>query len=119
MATYIQNFTSSLSLEKRKEMSSNAKDNNPGYIPVIIANAKNTPGISKNKLMIEGNSKFREFILSVKNLIPDLKPEQNIFFYFSGSSLIKNDQKLFDIYEKYKHQDGFLYVVYACENTFG
>ena len=48
----------------------------------------------------------------------DLSPEDAIFI-FSGSSILSSNTLISAIYEKSKDVDGFLYIKYSGENTFG
>jgi GABA(A) receptor-associated protein len=48
----------------------------------------------------------------------DLSPEEAIFI-FSGSSMLSSNALISAIYEKSKDNDGFLYIKYSGENTFG
>jgi GABA(A) receptor-associated protein len=47
-----------------------------------------------------------------------LQPEKAIFLFINGSIPISS-QMLGNIYELNKENDGFLYIVYSFENTFG
>lgn len=47
-----------------------------------------------------------------------LSPEEALFI-FSGSSVLSSNTLLSVIYERHKDPDGFLYVKYSGENTFG
>ena len=45
---------------------------------------------------------------------------QGMILLADGRHLMKNDQQLSNIYEKYRDQDdGFLYIVYAQEQVYG
>ena len=47
-----------------------------------------------------------------------LSPEEALFI-FSGSSVLSSNTLISAVYEKYRDPDGFLYVKYSGENTFG
>ena len=47
-----------------------------------------------------------------------LKPEESIYI-FTDDKLIPSSMILSTVYEKNKNEDGFLYMVYTAENTFG
>ena len=36
-----------------------------------------------------------------------------------GKEILKSNSKLSEVYEKFKDQDGFLYILYTGENVFG
>ena len=47
-----------------------------------------------------------------------MKPEQAIFITINNC-LPESNTQICNIYNKHKDEDGFLYVVYSSENTFG
>ena len=47
-----------------------------------------------------------------------LKESEAMYFFVNGKSLIANAY-MSEIYNKYKDEDGFLYIYYSGENTFG
>ena len=47
-----------------------------------------------------------------------LSPEEALFI-FAGSSLLSSNTLISVAYERYKDADGFLYIKYSGENTFG
>jgi hypothetical protein len=49
---------------------------------------------------------------------PNNAPQAQIFL-FVNNTLVNNSLLMSQVYEKHKHTDGFLYVRYATENTFG
>ena len=42
-----------------------------------------------------------------------------IFLLAEGKYMMKQSSTLKDVYEKYRSEDGFLYLVYAEENVYG
>jgi len=48
-----------------------------------------------------------------------LAPEQAIFLFVSSGTLPPSVAALQTVYDKYKDEDGFLYMTYSGENTFG
>lgn len=47
-----------------------------------------------------------------------LSPEEALFI-FASSSVLSSNTLISAIYEKHKDPDGFLYIMYSGENTFG
>ena len=47
-----------------------------------------------------------------------LSPEKSIYLFINGK-LINNSKLLIQVYESDKDKDGFLYIQYASESTFG
>jgi GABA(A) receptor-associated protein len=40
-------------------------------------------------------------------------------FLFTNGTIPSSSEKMINVYNKYKDNDGYLYVNYAFENTFG
>ena len=47
-----------------------------------------------------------------------VEPEQSIFL-FINDTLVVNGKMMSDVYQEHKDEDGFLYVSYSAENSFG
>jgi GABA(A) receptor-associated protein len=47
-----------------------------------------------------------------------LPPEKALFLFINGF-IPSTSQHIGDIYSFHKDQDGFLYIIYSYENTFG
>ena len=58
-----------------------------------------------------------QFIFTVRRRIK-LEPSEAIFLTVNGS-LMSGGSLISDVYESKKDKDGFLYMIYSSENTFG
>jgi GABA(A) receptor-associated protein len=117
--TTISEYKKDTSLEQRKTESDAALKKYEDRIPVIVeASAKtDIPDIDKNKFLVPRNLTVGQFVYVIRNRIK-ISPEQAIFI-FINETIPPTASLLSDMYEKYKDEDGFLYVTYAGENTFG
>jgi GABA(A) receptor-associated protein len=94
----------------------------PDRIPVIInkreTDTTNTlPSLDNNKYLLPRTFKYYEFILLIRKKI---KLESNkAIFVFVDNILPPNNTTLEELYSNYKDPDGYLYVTYCLENTFG
>ena len=116
----INNFKSMNSFQERKEQSSRVLEKYPDRIPVICEkNYKNTntPVIDKNKYLIPNDLTVGQFMYVIRKRLL-LTPEKAIYFFIKGM-IPPTSQYIYDIYDNYKDDDGFLYINYSCENTFG
>lgn len=117
--TYIP-FKQRYSIAKRMNESSRILSKFADRIPVICERnpTNNTlDHIDKNKFLVPHDLTVAQFITIVRNRLK-LTPSHAIF-------LIINDiipgpmSSIADLYYHYKDQDGFLYIQYSAENTFG
>lgn len=94
----------------------------PDRIPVICekntsSHNKNLDTIDKIKYLVPADLTIGQFIFVIRKRIK-LPAEQALFVY--TSKIIPSSFELMSsVYEKYKDPDGFLYIEYSGENTFG
>jgi len=92
----------------------------PDRIPVICErdnNKSDIPELEKKKFLLPRDLKMVEFIFIVRN---KMKIDNRFALFFTISGNIPNStQTMHNLYEEYKDRDGFLYVIYTSENTFG
>ena len=92
----------------------------PNSICCIIEKSpscKNLCDIKKNKYIIPKNLTIAQIIYIIRKRIT-LDSKMCIFIYINNKIPLSN-QEISQIYEKNKDEDGFLYIKYAGENTFG
>jgi GABA(A) receptor-associated protein len=114
------NFKQKYSFQERFFESSSVLEKYKDRIPIVCeknVNNKNTPDIDKHKYLVPGDLTVGQFIYVIRKRI-NLPPEQGIFV-FIGNTIPATSQILCDLYFLYKDQDGFLYITYSTENTFG
>jgi len=107
-------------LTKRKETSAKVLERYPDMVPVIVDTSD--PQLSNlsghNKLLISRDAKVSNLILKIREFMAGCRPEQTIFL-FVNNTLPPMSENMGSLYKKYKEDDGFLYVIYSGENTFG
>lgn len=91
----------------------------PTRIPVIVEKQKNCTfkGINKNKYLVPKDMCMNQFIFIIRKRI-QLDSSQSLFVMINNQ-LSPSNIPLGEIYEKQKDKDGFLYMTYTSENTFG
>lgn len=113
-------FKQKYSVVKRMNESARILSKFPDRIPVICerSTSNNTlENIDKNKFLVPQDLTASQFVTIVRNRLR-LTPAHAIF-------LIINDiipapmSSISDLYYHHKDQDGFLYIQYTAENTFG
>jgi GABA(A) receptor-associated protein len=108
-------------LQERINFSEKIRFKYPDRVPVIIkknVNDKILQDIDKERYLIPKNLNLSEIIYIIRKRIK-LDSKQAIFLFVGKGVLVPLSQTINVIYEDYKSEDGFLYMVYTTENTFG
>lgn len=116
----LSSFQKSNPFEKRCQESERIRKKFPDRIPVIVernTNCTTVPVVDKNKYLVPSDLTIGQFVYVVRRRIK-LSPEQAIFV-FVGNHLPPTASPMSSIYDSHKASDGFLYITYSGENTFG
>ena len=94
----------------------------PGRIPVYVKKAdnkgsENLPDINRHKFLIPQDFTLHALQHTIRIYLK-MRPEQAIFLFINNTLPIYSDS-LEQLYQKYRSDDGLLYVTYSTENTFG
>lgn len=92
----------------------------PNRVPVFIDRTKNKctiPEIDKKKFLVPCEMTIGHLMYIIRKRIK-LKPEQALFI-FINNTLPPNSETVENMYITHKSNDGFLYINYSTENTFG
>ena len=94
----------------------------PGRIPIIveraISAAKTMPLIDKQKFLVPADLTLGQFTFVIRKRM-ELSSEKALFL-FVNNTLPTTGSLMREVYAKnYDQEDGFLYVTYCGENTFG
>jgi GABA(A) receptor-associated protein len=114
--TYKEKF----SFEQRSLESSRIMRKYPDRLPIIVARAKtchDVPMINKKKYLVPNCLTVGQFLYVIRRKI--ILPSEKALFLFINGVLPPTAKSLGEIYDEYKDSDGFLYVTYDGENTFG
>eukprot|EP00168_Porphyra_purpurea_P017102 TRINITY_DN5776_c0_g1_i1.p2 TRINITY_DN5776_c0_g1~~TRINITY_DN5776_c0_g1_i1.p2 ORF type:complete len:119 (+),score=31.67 TRINITY_DN5776_c0_g1_i1:79-435(+) len=106
--------------ERRKEVAARIRQKYPDRIPVIVEKApkSDAPEIDKKKYLVPADITVGKFVYEIRKHMK-LSPEKAIFLFVNNGVLPPTAALMADIYERYKDEDGFLYITYSGENTFG
>ena len=105
----------------RQEESLKIRKKYPDKIPVIIEMDKSFYSrfnIKKYKFLIPDDLIYLQFIHYLKNYT-NIDKNEALFLFLSNGILPPSSLILRDIYNRYKNEDGFLYMTITLENTFG
>ena len=115
----MKHFKDCHSHEERSNESKKIMNRYPERIPIIVEKAKGCrlANISKNKYLAPKDMTMSQFLFMVRRRIK-LEPSEAIFLMVNRT-LVSGSQPISKIYEDHKDSDGFLYMIYTSENTFG
>ena len=109
------------SFEERSAESKRIREKHPNRIPIICEKStrcgSNMPDIDKRKYLVPSDLTMGQFIFVIRKRM-NLTPHKSIFV-FVNHTLPQSSESISNIYDNYKDDDGFLYVEYSSENTFG
>jgi GABA(A) receptor-associated protein len=93
----------------------------PDRIPVILSRNKNsitTPELDRYKYLVPSDLTIGQFLYVIRKRL-NMSPEKALFL-FVDHTVVCNASMIASVYAEFRNpNDGFLHVVYSCENTFG
>ena len=119
-----QEFKKNTPFEKRKEVSGRILARHPDRVPVIVCkatgkNTKNVPEIAKQKFLVPVDISVAKFIHEIRKNLPSLSEEQAIFIFVDEGIMPPASMLMNTLYDRFKDEDGFIYIVYSNEEVFG
>ena len=114
--TRMINYKKKFSLTKRLKESTKMLKKYPDRIPIIIDS--NNLKLERYKYLVPSNLTVMNFRSIMRKKITVIT-EKDAIFMFCANYIIMSQEKMGDIYKKYKDKDGFLYITISKENTFG
>ncbi len=116
---YVYNFIKNKSYEQRCLISSAIMKKHPGKYPIILVKGSNACiNLTRRKFLVPETLTMSDFMCSV-GILCGKESKEALYFLFGGRILATPHDMMENIYKKYKHPDGFLYVTYMVENSFG
>ncbi len=112
-------FKSQHSFNERIRESKRIMEKYPDKLPIICEKSSlKEPNSSKSKYLVDVDLKIAQFMFVIRSKMI-IDATQAIYLFVNGNTLVPSNAYLATIYEIYKDDDGFLYLNYATENTFG
>ena len=112
-------FKQKLTYDQRKQESTKVYTKYPGRVPIIVQKYHKCtlPDVDKCKYLVPKDMTMGQFLFVIRKRIK-LEPSHALFITVNGT-LVPAIQTVGEIYDSQKDEDGFLYVTYTNENTFG
>lgn len=111
--------------EHRLAESKKIKSKYPDRVPIIVEIYKNTlsfnkdyPQLDKNKYLVPVDLTMGQLLYVIRRRIK-LGPEKAVFLQTSSGVMTPCSSLIGKIYNEYKDDDGFLYILLTFENFFG
>ena len=107
-------------LEVRKADYERVIEEHPGKIAIICEKIPNNPipEIIQTKYLINEDFSLSHFTTIIRKKL-NIKDTQALFFLANGKITLVGNETMGEIYNKYKDEDGFLYIAYASELVWG
>ena len=113
-------FKTQHSFEKRKAEADKIRAKYADRVPVIVeknSRSGDAPDIDKKKYLVPSDLTAGQFLYVIRKRMK-LTPE-NAIFIFMNNSLPPSGDLMSQLYKNHRDEDGFLYVTYSGESTFG
>ena len=114
------NFSNRYTFTERFQEAARVLSKYPERIPVICEkNEKCTDlnNLGKEKYLVYQDLTCGQFMYIIRRSLA-LPPEKAVFIMINGI-IPSNADIMYELYEKHKDSDGFLYITYTSENVFG
>ena len=119
MPLYRKEFTHA----ERVAQSARIRERFPDLIPIICERSEqnkdgSVPVIDKRKFLVPPDLSMAQFVLVIRKRVK-LPPQQALYVFVNSDTLAPTSALISHLYEQHKADDGFLYMTYTGENTFG
>ena len=113
------NFSNTHSIEARKKESSKILLKYPTRIPIIVEKSSKCDlmDIDKKKYLVPKDLLMSQFVYVIRKRIK--LNESHALFVMVDRQLVRGNTPIGDIYDTHCNEDGFIYMIYTSENTFG
>ena len=115
------NYKDEFDIDARKKESERIKIKFPTRVPIICDRSKtckDAPIIEKKKFLVPTDMTISNFMFIIRQKMK-LEQEKSIFLFVGDNNMVTTSKLISEVYEEYGDEDGFLYISYGMESTFG
>lgn len=116
-----ENFKNKRSFQQRIDESTRIMEKYPERIPLIVCRAntcKDVPDIDRHKYLVPRDLTMGQFMHVIRQRIK-LEPHISIYLMINGCTMPATSQLMGVLYNENHDEDGFMYIIYTGESTFG
>ena len=119
MSSYLIIILCLIVLEERKAESDRIRAKYNDRIPVIVEKAAKSdiPDVDKQKYLVPSDLTVAQFTHVIRKRIR--LPAERALFFFVNKNPLNTSTSMSQVFDQYVDRDGFLYITYSGENTFG
>ena len=127
-STFMKEYTKEQRLAESNRIRSKHSDRVPVICERMESNNTSLPLLQKKKYLVPADLTMGQFMyfirkqlnsaFNINTSINGLGSEVALFLFINGR-ILSNGLSLGNVYNIHKNEDGFLYVCYTSENTFG
>jgi len=93
----------------------------PDRIPCIVTRSQRStlPEIDKHNFLVPRDLTMGQFMYIIRKRIKLPEAMSLVLMSAKNNAMFPQDISMSLVYDQYRHTDGFLYLIYTGENTFG
>lgn len=115
-------FKEKFTYEERAKECQNMLERYPDKVSMIVERSQsapsNAPYLHKRKFLAAKDMSLFEFLIVIRNRF-NIDHSQSILFFVNDTTLLPQTMPISEVYHNYRDHDGFVYLKYSVENTFG
>jgi len=104
--------------EARKTLSAKMRAVYPLHFPLVVERrGRGDPPLPKSRFLVAGEKRVAEALAQIRGEM-SLAPHEALFFLARGQ-MVNPGETILRLHERASDEDGFLYLVYSREDSFG
>lgn len=117
---FVRQFKKKKTLQERQQESAKLRQAHPDRVPLIVDSCSGRdPELENKKYLVPVTLTFGQLFYTLRKRMKPLQAEQAVFFYTDNNAVVPQNLLLSQIYQEHVDEDGFLYLFYTLESTFG